>query len=112
MAIDPGAHSSLHPHSSHSICIRKVQLKKIYPPPYAKAVWNFKHVKLHLIKRATDIFDLESALNNVNATEQAFVFNSTIMNIITLFVPNETVTCDDRDPPWMNRFIKNLFVLK
>ena len=24
------------------------------------------------------------------------------------FVPNELITCDDRDPPWMNRYIKNL----
>ena len=24
------------------------------------------------------------------------------------FVPNKLVTCDDRDPPWMNRYIKNL----
>ena len=26
------------------------------------------------------------------------------------FVPNELVTRDDRDPPWMNRYIKNLIV--
>ena len=24
------------------------------------------------------------------------------------FVLNELITCDDRDPPWMNRYIKNL----
>ena len=26
------------------------------------------------------------------------------------FVPNELATCDGRDPPWMNRYIKNLMV--
>ena len=30
------------------------------------------------------------------------------MNIIPNFGPNELITCDDRDPPWMNRYIKNL----
>ena len=31
------------------------------------------------------------------------------MNIVTNFIPNETVTFDDQDPPWMNSFINNLF---
>ena len=26
------------------------------------------------------------------------------------FVPIELVTCDNRDPPWMNRYMKNLIV--
>ena len=26
------------------------------------------------------------------------------------FVPNELVTCDKRDPPWMKRYMKNLIV--
>ena len=26
------------------------------------------------------------------------------------FGPNELITCDDRDPAWMNRYIKNLIV--
>ena len=32
------------------------------------------------------------------------------MNIMTNFVSNELVICDDRDPPWMNRYIKNVIV--
>ena len=26
------------------------------------------------------------------------------------FVPNKLITCDDKDPPWMNRYTKNLVV--
>ena len=32
------------------------------------------------------------------------------MNIMTKFASNELVICDDRDPPWMNRYIKNVIV--
>ena len=32
------------------------------------------------------------------------------MNIMTNFVSNELVICDDRDPSWMNRYIKNVIV--
>ena len=30
------------------------------------------------------------------------LFNKTIKNIFSNFIPLETVTCDDRDPPWIN----------
>ena len=29
---------------------------------------------------------------------------------MTNFVPNELITCDDRDPPQMNWYMKNLIV--
>ena len=29
-------------------------------------------------------------------------------NIFSNFIPHETVTCDDRDPPWTNNNIKQL----
>ena len=37
-----------------------------------------------------------------------FLFNKTIKNIFSNFIPHETVTCDDRDPPWINNNIKQL----
>ena len=35
-----------------------------------------------------------------------FLFSKTILNIIRNFIPQEVVTCDNRDPPWMARLIK------
>ena len=64
------------------------------------------------IKRTIDIFDWESALNYIDANDQVSVFNSTILNIVSNFIPNETITCDDQDAPWMNSFIKNLIRAK
>ena len=75
-------------------------------------MWHFKHANSDHIKRATDIFDWESALIHIDANYQVPVFNSTILNIVSNFIPNETITCDDRDPPWMNSFIKNLIRAK
>ena len=45
-----------------------------------------------------NLFDWESLLNNLDVNEQVSVFNETIMNIMSNFVPNELVTCDNRDP--------------
>ena len=30
-----------------------------------------------------------------------------ILNVFANFVPNKVITCDDRDPPWINDNIKN-----
>ena len=35
-----------------------------------------------------------------------FQFNKTTKNIFSNFIPHETLTCDDRDPPWINSNIK------
>ena len=48
----------------------------------------------------------------IDANDQVSVFNSTILNNVTNFIPNETITCNDRDPPWTNSFTKNLIRAK
>ena len=40
------------------------------------------------------------------------MMNSTIMNIVINFTANETITCHDRDRPWMNSCIKNFIRAK
>ena len=99
MVIDSGGHASLHTNCHHQIIYAKFHLKIIYPPPYERTVWRFKHANSDHIKGAIDIFDWESALNYIDFNDQVSVFNSTILSIISNFVPNETITCDDRDPP-------------
>ena len=36
------------------------------------------------------------------------LFNRTIKDILRNFIPHETMTCDDRDPPWINSSIRHL----
>ena len=107
MVIDSGAHASLHSNCHHQIIYAKFDLKIFYPPPYERTVWHFKHANSDHIKGAIDIFDWESALNYIDANNQVSVFSSTILNFVSNFIPNETITCDDRDSPCMNSFIKN-----
>ena len=99
VVIDSGVHASLHWNCHHQIIYAKFDLKIFYPLSYERTVWYFKHANSDRIKRAIDIFDWESALNYLDANDQVSVFNSTILNIVSNFIPNETMTCDDRDPP-------------
>ena len=99
MEIDSGVHAPLHSNCHHQIIYAKFYLKIFYPPPYERTVWHFKHANSDHIKRAIDIFDWESALNHIDANDQVSVFNSAILNTVTNFIPNETMTCDDRGSP-------------
>ena len=50
--------------------------------------------------------------HNKNVNEKVDTFNKTILNILSNFIPHETITCDDRDPPWFNKKTKSLICEK
>ena len=43
---------------------------------------------------------------------KSFFFTKTLLNIIQNFIPHETIICDDRDPPWINKEINKLMLEK
>ena len=96
MVINSGVHASLHSTCHHQIIYAKFNLKIFYPPPYESMVWHFKYANSDHMKRAISIFDWESELNYLDANDQVSLFNSTIKNIVTNFIRNRTVSCDDR----------------
>ena len=36
------------------------------------------------------------------------IFNKTVLNILSNFIPHEVIVCDDKDLPWFNGKIKSL----
>ena len=40
--------------------------------------------------------------------EKVNLFNKTLKNIIRNYIPHEAITCDDKDPPSINKDIKKL----
>ena len=83
-----------------------------YPPQYYREVWHYKDADIELIRRAIDGFNWQKAFSNKNVNENVDTFNKTILNILSNFIPHETITCDDRDPPWFNKKIKSLIYEK
>ena len=112
MVMDSGLHASLHHHCHHQIIFAKFDLKVFYPPPYERTVCHFSQANSDHLKRAVDLLDRESALIDLDINEQVSFFNDTITNIMSNFVPDEIIICNDRDAPWMNRHIKILILRK
>ena len=45
---------------------------------------------------------------NIDVNEEVNLLNKTIKNITRNYIPHETITWNDRDPPWINKDIKEL----
>ena len=77
-----------------------------YPPPYKHLAWNYKKANVESIKNIESV-NWKLMFINKSVLKQVSIFNETLMNIFSNFTPNKLVTCDDRDPPWMNDFVKS-----
>ena len=58
------------------------------------------------------MFNCESTLIDLDVNEQVSVSNDTITNIMSNFLPNKIISCENRDSPWMNCHIKYLILYK
>ena len=83
-------------------------MKIFYPPPYEGTVWHYRQADTELIQRSLESFDWKNAFSNLNPNEQVSVLTKTLLNIISNFIPNETILVDDRDPHWTTRKLKSM----
>ena len=88
LVMEFGLHSSLHKNCHHQTICTKFNVKIYYPLPYEREIWH--------------------SFTNIDVNEKVNLFNKTIKNIILNYIPHETITCDLRDPPWINEDIKEL----
>ena len=61
-----------------------------------------------MISKVIQNFDWDATFLDKSTEEKASILTKTILNIMSNFIPNEIVTIDDRDPPWINSKIKFL----
>ena len=70
-------------------------------------VWDYNRANVDGIKNSIESVNWEVMFNNKSVHKQVSIFNEILMNIFSNFTPNKLVTFDDRDPPWMNDFVKS-----
>ena len=108
LVMESGVHSSLHENCHHQITYEKFNLKIYYPPPYEREVWHYQKANVENIRKATSEFPWERRLANSDVNEKVYLFNNTIENIVSNYIPHETIICKNRDPPWINNNIKKI----
>ena len=83
-------------------------LKVVFPPPYECEVWHFKKANVDHIRKTSNGFQWANSFQNMNVNDMVHSFNRSIKNIIHNFILHEIITCDHRDPLWINSSIKHL----
>ena len=101
-------HLSLHSNFHHQIVFAKFNLMISYSPPYSKEDWHYREANTDLVRTAISNLNWEKVYNT-NVTNKVSIFNETILNVLSNYIPRETLTCDDKDPPWFKSRIKSLW---
>ena len=60
------------------------------------------------MRRSINEFDWDRASANKHVDEKVLIFNKTVLNVLSNFIPHEIIVCGDKDLPWFNRKIKLL----
>ena len=110
--MESGVHSSLHSNCYHHITFAKFNFKIHYPPPYEREVWDYQKANVDQIREAISGIPWDNCFANISVSEQVQFFTQTFQNIISNYIPHETITCDDRNPQWTDEKIKRLVVHK
>ena len=108
LSVESGTLPSLHPNCHHQIVYAIFNLEVIYPPPNTREVWHYQDSDVELIRRSLNGFDWDRAFANKHVDEKVEIFNKTVFNVLSNFIPHEVIVCDDKDPPWFNGKIKSL----
>ena len=107
LVVESDVQSSLH-QNCHQIVFARFNLKVVFPSPYEREVWRFKKTNVDYIRKAINGSQWEKSFQNMNVNDMVDLFNRTIKIILHNFILHKIITCDDRDPLWINISIKHL----
>ena len=99
----------LDPSCKHQITFCKLNFK--IPPlqPFKRHTWQFDKAERVLIEISMSKFQWESVLTqNTDPDSQVDILNSTLLNIMSNFVPNFKVNVKPNASKWITRDIKKL----
>ena len=71
-----------------------------------------KRPNVDQIRQTISGFPRDNRFANINVNKQVQWFTQIIQNIIPNYIPHETITCDDRNPSWIDEKIKILVLHK
>ena len=74
-------------------------MKIFYPPPYKRLVWDYSNVNVEAINLAKESFNWGNVFDDKDIHAEVALFNQTVLNIFSNFIPNKRKTFTDKDPP-------------
>ena len=62
-------------------------------------VWDYKRATGESIKRSIELVTWETLFHNKTVQKYVSIFNETLRNIFSNFIPSKYITFDGKDPP-------------
>ena len=106
MITDSGVHPLLYRNCHHQMIFAKVNMRIFYHPPYKRLVWAYSNANVEAINLAIESFNWENAFDGKDIHAQVALFNETLLNIFSNFIPNRKKAFTDSDPPWITEVLK------
>ena len=102
---------SLDPNCHHQINLVKLNLKCQPPPPYKRLVYHYARANVTALRESCRQFDWTNALlaHSDSIDEQVELFDNTVLNIASNFIPNNEKLFVPKDPPWLTKTCKTLY---
>ena len=107
LVVNCGTNSTLNTKCHHQITHCKLNLNIEYLPPYERLLWNYRKSNAESIKKSFESVNWKTLCNNENVNKHDSIFNETLINNFSNFVPNKLITFDDSESAWMIDIIKN-----
>ena len=107
MVFESGVYPSLHVNCHHQIIYAKINFKIFYPPPYERQIWHYNRSNIQGIKLSIENINWERVFHDLNVDKQVELFQNYLMNIFENYIPNEVITINERESPWITSAIKN-----
>ena len=103
-------HPSLHKTCHHQINYVKINVRCPPPPPYSRLVWHYGRSNERAINHALSAFNWDVFFANcTDIEEQASGFCDIVKNVFSNFTPHDDIVVKPKEPPWMNRNLKNIY---
>ena len=88
----------------NSFC--QIQLKSTLPSTIGTRSFPFQYSNVDHIRKTISDFQWERSFVNMNVSKMDCFFDKTIKNVLSNYILHEAITCDDRNPTWINKTIK------
>ena len=94
--VDYGIHSSLDNNCHHQIINGKINISVPSPPPYKRQICDYANPDKDEIRQFLTNIDWISKFKDLSTDEMVQQFTSAVMGIMSRFIPNKIIICNDK----------------
>ena len=105
--VDFGVHPSLDNHCQQQKVHGKLNISVSIPPSYEQNVLYSVKAQKDKIKSVLENIDWPTSFAGLDVDDMTQLFTSKCINILSQYIPNKIITCDDRDSPWMTATLRS-----